>query len=90
MILFTVYDLFTMNIYDGNGRKTPKYVQKKTKEKIPRLVALPSPPVYENGSRLFSGVRKHRKQAGPTLGGTGALVWRDEEIQGWVRCGLFI
>ena len=31
-------------------------------------VWLPShPPVYENGGRLFSGVRKHRKQAGPTL-----------------------
>ena len=46
MILFTVYDLFTMNIYDGNGRKTPKYVQTKTKEKFP--VWLPSyPPVYE-------------------------------------------
>ena len=33
MILFTIYDLFTMDIYDGNGRKTPKYIQTKTKEK---------------------------------------------------------
>ena len=30
MILFTVNDLFTMHIYDGNGRKTPKYMQMKT------------------------------------------------------------
>ena len=74
MTLFTVYNLFTMNIYDGNGRKTPKYVQTKTKEKIPHLVALPYPRLRKNGGRLFSGVRKHRKQAGPTLGGTGSLV----------------
>ena len=40
VILFTIDDL-----YDGNVRKPPKYtkIQKaKTKEKIPRLVALPS------------------------------------------------
>ena len=44
-----------------------------TKENIPRLVALPSAR-RKNGGRLFSGVRKHRKQGGPTLGGTGVLV----------------
>ena len=67
MILFTIYDLFTMNVYDGEGRKTPKYIKRKPRKKYP--VWLPSqPPVYENGGRLFSGVRK---QAGPTLGGTG-------------------
>ena len=38
MILFTICDLFTMNIYDGNGIKTPKYIQTKNEEKIPRLV----------------------------------------------------
>ena len=43
-----------------------KNTKTKTKEKIPRLVALPSP-IYKN-------VRKHRKQAGPTLGGAGILV----------------
>ena len=43
MIVFTNYDLFTMNLYDGNGRKTPKYVQTK-KGKIPLLVALPPTP----------------------------------------------
>ena len=73
MIVFTNYDLFTMNLYDGNVRKPPKYVQTKNKEKFP--VWLPShPPVYENGGRLFFGVRKNRKQAGPSLGGTGILL----------------
>ena len=73
MILFTIYDLFTMHAYDGDGRKKPKYTERKPRKKFP--VWLPShPPVYENGGRLFSGVRKHRKQVGPTLGGTGALV----------------
>ena len=42
MILFTIYDLFTKMLYDGDGRKTPKY-KNETKEKIPRLVALPPP-----------------------------------------------
>ena len=57
----------------GMGEK-PRNVQKaKDKEKFP--VWLPSQsPVYENGGRLFSDVGKNRKQAGPTLGGTGALV----------------
>ena len=73
MILFTIYDLFTMNVYDEDGRKTPKYIKRKPRKKFP--VWLPSHSlVYENGGRLFSCVRKHRKQAGPTLDGTGALV----------------
>ena len=42
---------------------------------------LPShPSVYENGGWLFSGVWKQRKQAGPALGGTGALVLWGKEI----------
>ena len=75
MILFTIYHLFTMNKYDRNGRRTPKYIQTKTKEKTPRLVALPSP-VYDNGERLFSGVRKHRKttRACPRWDGAPILV----------------
>ena len=40
---------------------------------FPRLVAFPSPRL-QNGGRLFSGVRKHRKQVGPTLGGRGTLA----------------
>ena len=50
-----------------------KNMYKLRKKKFP--VWFPShPPVYENGGRLFSGVRKDRKQAGPSLGGTGALI----------------
>ena len=60
----------------GMREKKPKIyknMKAKTKEKFP--VWLPShPSVYENGGRLFSGVKKHRKQAGPTLGMTGAQV----------------
>ena len=33
MILFTIYDLFTMNVSDLNGRKTPKYTQSENKGK---------------------------------------------------------
>ena len=41
-------------LYDGNGRKknTLKYTKDKTKEKIPRLVALPSP-VYKVEADYF-------------------------------------
>ena len=38
-------------LYDGEGRKTPKY-KNENKEKIPRLVSLPSPRL-QNGGRLF-------------------------------------
>ena len=73
MILFTICDLFTMNLYDGNGRKTPKYIQMKTKEKFP--VWLPShPPIYENGGQLFSDVRKHQKQAGVFFSKSSTLL----------------
>ena len=73
MILFTIYGLFTKMLYDGDGRKPPKYTKDETKEKIPRLVAFPSPRL-RSGGRLFSGVWKHRNQAGPTLNGRGFLI----------------
>ena len=38
-----IYNLWFMNVYDGDGRKTRNIYKAKTKEKIPRLVALPSP-----------------------------------------------
>ena len=57
-------------LYDGDGRKTLKY---ENKEKIPHLITIPSPRL-QNGGRLFSGARKHRKQAGPTLSGRGFLI----------------
>ena len=50
MILFTIYDLFTMNVYDGDGRKKRK---NETEEKI-FPVWLPShPPVYEMEADCF-------------------------------------
>ena len=59
MILFTNNDLFTMSVYDGNGRKTPKYTKKReTKEKFP--VWLPShPPSIKLEADCFPG-RKNR------------------------------
>ena len=75
MILFKICDLFIMNVYDGDGWKKPEiYIRRKQREKIPRLVDFPSPRLRKNGGRLFSVVWRHRKQAGPTLGGTGALI----------------
>ena len=54
----------------GMGEKPRNIYKRKLRKRFP--VWLPShPTVYENGGRLFSGVRK---QVGPTLGGTGALV----------------
>ena len=84
MILFTIYGLFTKKLYDGDGRKTPKYTKDETKEKIPRLVA---PPRLRSGGRLFSDVRKHWKQAGPTLSGRGFLILKKKKKQGWARYG---
>ena len=54
MILFTIYDLFTKMLYNRDGRKNRNTkTNAKTKEKF-------------RGGRLFSGVWKNRKQAGPT------------------------
>ena len=70
------------------GEKSRNAIKQKKSEnqgKIPRLVALPFT-CLRNGDRLFSGVRKHRKQAGPTLYGRGILAkWG--KIQGWARYG---
>ena len=53
-----IYNIwFIYNEYDGNGRKTPKYIQTKNKEKLP--VWLPShPPVCKIGGWLFSGAKE--------------------------------
>ena len=59
-------------LYDRDGRKKPKY-KNENKEKIPRLVTLPSHRL-QNGGQLFSGARKHRKQARPTLSKRGFLI----------------
>ena len=60
----------------GMGEKNPEMQQNEPKRKSRKnspLFALPSPPRLRNGGRLFSGVQKHRKQAGPTLSGRGIL-----------------
>ena len=51
----------------GMGQKKPK--TKKTKRRKNTPFGFPPIPRL-----LFSGVRKKRKQAGPTLGGTRVLV----------------
>ena len=49
-----MYDLFTMHEYDGDGRRNNSEIYKtKTKEKIPRLVALPSPRLRKWRSTVF-------------------------------------
>ena len=59
---------------DGDGRKTLKYTKtSKTKEKILRLIPLQSP-LLRYGGRLFSGIREHRKQAGPILNVGGFII----------------
>ena len=63
------YDLFTINVM-GMGEK-PRNIYK-NKGKIPRLVALPS---IKLEADCFPG-RKNRKQAGPTLGEAGILIYR--------------
>ena len=68
--------VFLHNGYAGNGRKNPEKIYIHEKQgKIPRLVSLPSPPSIKLEADCFPG-RKNRKQAGPTLGGTGILIYR--------------
>ena len=44
MILFTIYGLFIIDMMGIGEKKPEKYIyMKENKEKIPRLVALPSP-----------------------------------------------
>ena len=63
----------------GMGEK-PRNIYK-NKGKIPRLVALPFPTSIKLEADCFSG-RKNRKQAGPTLGGAGILVYRAKRNKG--------
>ena len=63
-------------LYDGDGRKTPKYTKNEYENqgKISRLVALPSPCL--------------RNESRPTLNGRGILAWWGKKIQGWAQYGL--
>ena len=68
---------FIYNEYDGNGRKTPKYIQTKTRKNSP-FGCPPIPPSIKLEADCFPG-RKNRKQAGPTLGGVGILIYWGKE-----------
>ena len=72
------YDLFTMNVM-GMGEKTPKYIQKQRKN--PPFGCPPIPPSIKLEADCFPG-RKNRKQAEPTLGGTGVLIYRGKRNKG--------
>ena len=73
MILFTIYRLFTKMLYDGDGRITGNIQKTKQRKKI-HVWLLYHPRRLRSGDRLFSSVRKHRKQSGPTLSGRGFLI----------------
>ena len=55
-------------------KKSEIYIWQKLGKTSPVWLPSHPPRLKKDGGELFSGVRKHRKQAGPTLGGTGALV----------------
>ena len=61
-----------MGMGEKKNKQTPKY--KKRKQGKNSLFGYPPIHRLRNGDRLFSGARKHRKQAGPTLKGRGFLI----------------
>ena len=69
MIFFAKLDLKKNVMFWGWEKNTERETKtNKTKEKMPRLVALPSP-LLRYGGRLFFDVQERRKQAGSTLTG---------------------
>ena len=64
------------------GEKKPRktYIHE-NKEKIPNLVSLPSPRLEHWRPTVF-WVERNRKQAGPTLGRAGILIYRDKKNKG--------
>ena len=81
-----VYDFnyniwFIYNDMMGMGEKKPeKYIYTKTKKKFP-VGYPPIAPSIKLESDCFPG-RKNRKQAGPTRGGAGILIYRDKRNKG--------
>ena len=69
------YDLFTMNVMGEKPRNIYKTKGKKT------FGCPPIPPSIKLEADCFPG-RKVRKQAGPTLGGTGILIYRGKRNKG--------
>ena len=67
------------------GEKTPKkHIYTKKQGKNSPFGFPPIPPSINLEVDCFQG-RKYRKQAGPTLGGAGFLLYRDKRIK---RVGL--
>ena len=70
------------NGYDGNGRENPRKVYiHENKEKNSPFGYPPIPQSIKLVADCFPG-RKNRKQAGPTLGGAGILIYRDKRNKG--------
>ena len=64
------------------GEKTPKNICiKKTRKKNSPFGCPPIPSSIKFEADCFPG-RKNRKQAGPTLGGTGILIYRGKRNKG--------
>ena len=68
--LWFIYNEVCITGMGENPRNSMKWKKNENQGKNFPLVALPYPRL-RNGGRLFSGVRKHRKQAGPSLDGRG-------------------
>ena len=70
------------------GEKTPKkYIYKRNRGKNSPFGFPPIPPSIKLEADCFPG-RKYRKQAGPTLGGAGFLLYRDKRIKRvWLGMG---
>ena len=74
---------FTMDMM-GMGEKTPKNIYTRKQGKNPPFGFPPIPPSIKLEADCFPG-GKYRKQAGPTLGRAGILLYRDKRIK---RVGL--
>ena len=79
MILFTIYDLFTMDMM-GMGENPRNIYTLKTRKNSP-FGCPPIPPSIKLEADCFPG-RKNQKQARPTLGGTGILIYRAKRYKG--------
>ena len=78
MILFVINDLFTVDMM-GMGEKPRN--KRKTRKKNSLFGCPPIPPSIKLEADCFPG-RKNRKQVGPTLGGTGILIYRGKRDKG--------
>ena len=71
-----------MKAYVGDGRKTPKTKKTKPSKKgFSPFGCPPIPPSIKLEADCFPG-RKNRKQAGPTLGGAGILIYMGKRNKG--------